>query len=1345
MIHDRYAAALALDPEQKRALLASLLRDRARPGRPPEPVPLSSAQRRLWLLDRLDPGGSAYNVPFAQRLRGRLDIGALHTALNDVVARHDVLRAVVSDNDGEPVHRIVPGFVPALPVVDLELSDPLDALLAAESARPFDLVAAPAIRALLVRRGVDDHVLLVTIHHIVFDGWSMGVFNRELGLFYTARLRDVPATILPLRATFAECTLRRDERLAGDGQMRGLAFWREHLADAPPFIDFRLPRDPAVAPSAGGTRSRIIGRATRDALLAYSLEQRATLFTTTLSLFVLLLRRYSGQRDLTVGAAIANRTRSEEEALIGFFVNTLPLRARIDDGATFERLLDDVHATALTAIEHADIPFERVIEELHPVRVASRTPLINVMFVLQNAPAESLLLPGLDVSPIALASSTAKFDLTLQLIDTADGLRASLEYRADLFDAVIVDGMLAAFETLADQVVRRSGASVSRLALLDADARDDQRRRCRTAGSPLSGGRLEALFERRVEMGPDRIAIVSGAERVSYAELNARSNRLAHHLRSLGVARGTLVATSLERGIDAIVVLLAVLKAGGAYVPLDPDYPADRLAFMLSDSAAPVIITHKRFATRFAGAAASRVIIDGDPVWRSASSADPRVDGSADDPAYVMYTSGSTGQPKGVLVAHRGIERLTAGVCDVSIGPADTVAQSSTLSFDAATFEIWAALCNGARIAIVPKETLLAPPALRAAIAAHGVTIMFMTTALFREIVREAPASFAGLRALIVGGEALDAQSVALLLADTPPGQVINAYGPTEATTFATAFAIDMRAGAPATIPIGRPISHTEILILDEARNVLPAGACGQLHIGGPGVALGYLNNAELTRAKFIADPRDPAGHVLYATGDLARLLPGGDVEFLGRLDAQLKVRGFRIEPGEIESVLRGCPNVTDAVVVLREDAPGNVRLVGYLTTDEPGGFETERITQALRRVLPAQCIPDVLVALAHFPLTPNGKLDRAALPLPPTKRDDAAIAGRVDSELHAQLIAMWEALLGTAPIGIHDNFFALGGHSLLALRLIAEIERAFAVRLPLAVLFDRPTIDALARALCDDPGNLNRSPMVLLNADGTAAPLFFLHGSFEGGGFYTLGLARHLGADRPLYVLRPHGSDGGAVPPTIEAIAAECVDLVIAARPHGPYLVGGFCIGGLVAFEMARQLAQRGERVDRVVLLDVPCGANWAWPVAEMLDRSPLPLPRRATALGAVVNLALSAKHFAASRSKRDLVRSRLRKIAAAFARRPATVSRTSGAPALTTIWRTLGERYVPRRYAGRVTVLVSEEARRDGTLTPAGWTSLCRRADVHLIRGDHFSCVTDHIDETARTIAGALEEREP
>jgi amino acid adenylation domain-containing protein len=904
--------------------------------------PTSFAQRRLWFVDQLEPESARYGVPMALGLSGTLDYSALQRALSAIVGRHEALRTTFELRDGDPVQVVAPSPGVELPVREAGALSQTEfqQLMGEEADRPFDLERGPLFRALLFRRSPDDHVLLVAFHHIVVDGWSVGVFTCELGELYRAFVSGNTPSLPELPVQYGDYAVWQRDWLKGEVLERQLGYWRGQLAGAPPALD--LPTDrprPRVPSHRGAVETLQLPPRLFEALTSLSRREGATPFMTLLAGLQTLLARYSGQDDITIGSPIANRTRSELEHLIGFFVNSLALRTDLSGDPTFRGLLGRVRTVALDAYSHQDVPFEKLVEELHPERVADLNPFFQVMFALQNAPHPPLSLPGLTVRSLPLSSRTSKFDLTLQVRENAGGLRAGLEYSTELFDAGTIRRLLGHFEVLLGAAVADPDRRLSRLPLLT----DEERRQVVACGNatdrayPAERG-VHQLVECQAAGSPGSTAIEFGDERLTYREVNGRANQLARFLRSRGVGQGARVGVALERSPELVVTVLAVLKAGAAYVPLDPGYPRDRLELMLDDARVSTVVTRNGVLPGLPdGVASIGLDADGAAIARE-SDRDLGVETLPGQVAYVMYTSGSTGRPKGIAIPHRAIVRLVCNADYIELTPEDRVGQVSNASFDAATFEFWGALIHGARLVIIPREVVLSPRDFAAAIRDREISAMFLTTALFNQLAHDAPEVFQSVRHLLFGGEAADAARVLDVLRQGPPERLLHVYGPTETTTFATWQLVRTVGDNAVTIPIGLPIGNTRAYLLDRHLEPVPLGVPGELYLGGPGLAQGYLGRPGLTAERFVPDCFGPEpGGRLYRTGDRVRRRSDGALEFVGRLDEQIKLRGFRIEPGEIEAALGEHPAVRDCAVVLRDDLPGGRGLVAYLTRRQSG------------------------------------------------------------------------------------------------------------------------------------------------------------------------------------------------------------------------------------------------------------------------------------------------------------------------------------------------------------------------------------------------------------------------
>lgn len=1273
-----------------------------------ESAELSHTQRRAWFLARLDPGNPAYNERRAYRLTGPIDVAILRASLQTVVARHEILRTKYAVIDGGPRQLPDQGAAIELQFIDISMvpaadrNEALRKTLTAESDRSFDLDLGPPARFALIRVAEGDHVLLRVWHHIVADGRSASIFERELSGAYNALLAGRPVALSPLPLQYADYATWQNDWLGGEQLDRQLAYWKGKLKDLP---TLRLPTD-RIRPSMHSSRG-----ARYDVQLAHSLVaavnqlgrgEGATLFMTMLAAFLVLLHRYTGEQDIVVGTPIAGRNRSELDGLIGFFANTLVLRADLSHEPTFLDALAQVRESALDAYTHQDVPFEKLVEELAPKRDLSRNPLFQVCFALQNAPAAALALDGIGVCRMTLPASHAKFDLTLTLRQIEGDWWASWEYCADLFEARTIERMATHFQRLLASIVAAPMERIGRLSLHESEEREQLLFEWnRTTADYPRDACVHELVETQAARAPESVAMLNEGRALTYGELNERANQLAHHLRALGVGPDRAVGVCLERGPDLVVGMLGILKAGGAYVPLDPELPRERVAFLLKDAGAQWLVTRQQFLGFLPKSSVEAICLDRDAQDIGAHGVDNgRRSTRPDDLACVMYTSGSTGTPKGVAIPHRAISRLVCGADYVQLTAGDVVAQIANPVFDAATFEIWGALVNGARLAVIPREILLSARALADALDQHGVSTLFVTTAMFNQIASDAPAAFSG-RQVLFGGEAVAPQAVKTVLEHAKPRRLLHVYGPTEATTFATWHEVNTVDPGAITVPIGKPIANTEVYILDRYQEPVPVGIQGEICIGGPGLARGYLGLPELTAERFVAHPFDRApGARLYRTGDYARRRPDGAIEFLGRLDRQVKIRGHRVEPGELEAALLKLPQIREACVVVHGSTTETRQLTAYVVA-VAGALPTPMdLWRELRCILPEYMVPSAFVILKAMPLNANGKLDRSALPDPSDLSEQRTGWHMPPRDPLEQMLAgIWEDLLGLRNIGVRDSFFDLGGHSLLAARMMDAVERACGCSVPLTTLFTTSTIEHLAQSLRGTTRH-SKQPVVALNAAGTRPPFFFLHGDFSGGGFYSRELARALGPDQPFYAVHPHGLDDPDVPVSIQAMAADRVRSLRALRPNGPYALGGHCNGAMVALEMARLLLAEGERVPIVVLLD----AKAPWQPVQVFTGVTLgenvPRPRRVS--------------------------------------RADSVPRADAVDIFSRYRRAIMD-YKPDAYPGRLAVLRSEGTR---DMRPSlGWSTVAKRVQTYTIPGDHHTSITRHAGVTGAKIKTCLD----
>ncbi|MEM7352072.1 MAG: amino acid adenylation domain-containing protein [Acidobacteriota bacterium] len=1146
-------------------------------------MPLSFAQQRLWFIDQLQPGSSVYNIPLAQRFERRLDPAVLAAAFGELVCRHESLRTSFPSIAGEPRQQIAPPAPVSLPVVDLEGLSAADRakeahrLTMAEASRPFDLAQGPVLRHGLLRLEKADWVLLVTMHHIASDGWSMGILRRELSALYEAFAAGRPSPLEALPIQYADYAVWQRNWLSGELLSAEIEHWRGQLSGAPPVLE--LPTDrprPAVVRYRAASRSQQLPEGLAQSLTALSRRQGTTLFMTFLAAYQVLLSRWSGQADISVGTPIAGRNRLEIEGLIGFFVNTLVLRTHLDDDADSISLLAQVRDTTLEAHAHQDLPFEKLVEELQPERSLSHSPLFQTMLVFQNMTGRRTG-AGRELGSADALSWNAKFEMTLALAELDDTVAGVWEYDRDLYDASTVARLAGQFEVLLAEMVAHPQQRLSQLALLQpAERHQLVAEWSHTSAAKATAVSVPELVAARASRAPDALAVVYSDQALSYGELNVRANRLAGYLVDLGVGPGARVGLCLDRSLELVVAVLAVFKAGGAYVPLDPEYPADRLAFMAADSDLSVLVTRKTLRRDFVGQQVRVVELDTlAPEIAACSSTGPRASARLNDLAYVLYTSGSTGKPKGVMVSHRGLANLAEMQVELfGLGSDARVLQFASLSFDASIWEIVMAWRAGACLVEAPKEALLPGESLDSLLRQQAITVVTLPPTALAALSADLPV----LEVLVVAGEACPED----LARQWATGRrFFNAYGPTEATVCSTA----VRFAGDGALTIGRPLEGSRTYLLDRRLEALPIGVGGELCIGGVGLAQGYLGRPGLTAERFVPDPLggSPGGR-LYRTGDRVRAQCDGALEFLGRLDHQVKVRGFRIELGEIEAALAGQATVHEAVVVARDDAPGGRGLVAYVVPKEQDSPSSAELRMALQASLPEHMVPSAFVAIESLPLLPNGKIDRKALPAPTLGSEVTSRVPRDRVEL--ELVQIWEALLGIPQVDVQASFFELGGHSLLAVRLIEQIRERFGATLPVAVLFERPTIEGLAALLHREGAAPSSTPLVTLQGEGAERPFFCVH-PVGGNVFCYLPLAKHLGSRQPFFGLQSLDREEGHGTESIEAMAGEYIAAMRGAQAHGPYRIGGWSMGGFVAFEMARQLLEMGEEIEVLALFD--------------------------------------------------------------------------------------------------------------------------------------------------------------
>ncbi|MBW4633662.1 MAG: amino acid adenylation domain-containing protein, partial [Iphinoe sp. HA4291-MV1] len=1082
-------------------------------------LPLSFAQRRLWFLQQFEPESGFYNISVAVHFSGRLNQSALEQSLNYMIRRHEALRTNFITKAGQATQVIHPERCLKLQIIDLqhlgETEQQLSCqkLIATEAVRPFDLAEDLLVRATLLNLTPKEHVLLLVIHHIVSDGWSTGIVVKELAAVYNAVCNNEPINLSELPIQYADFAVWQQQYLAGEALASQQAYWQQQLATAPALLE--LPTDhprPAIQTYKGATQTFILSQELTSALVSLSQRQGVTLFMTLLAAYQTLLYRYSGQTDICVGTPIANRNHSEIEGLIGLFANTLVLRNNLSGNPSFADLLLHVREVALGAYAHQDLPFEQLVEALQPERSLSYTPLFQVMFVLQNAPMPELCLDELTLSPWPLSNSTAKFDLTLTLEDTSTGLSGSIEYNTDLFDESTIVRMAQHYENLLNAVVANPQQKLSDLAILSTNEQHQILVEWNNTLSEYSKDVcMHQLFEQQVEKTPAAVAVSFDSEQLTYRELNAKANQLAHHLRSLGVRPEVLVGICTQRSTQMLVGLLAVLKAGGAYVPVDPNYPTERLEYILADSQVSVVLTQQHLVSQLAIADADVVELEAD--WSHYNSSNPTSDVLGENIAYAIYTSGSTGKPKGVQIRHSAVVNFLSSMSrEPGLVSEDVLVALTTITFDIAALELFLPLTVGGRVVISPE--VMVDGGQSTAALASTASVMQGTPATWR-LLMQAGFSCAQELKILCGGEALSRELANQLLERA--GSLWNMYGPTETTIWSAVSQVQATSGL---VSIGTAIANTQFYILDAYLQPVPVGVPGELHIGGDGLARGYLSRPELTAEKFIPNPFGEPGSRLYKTGDLVRYQPNGHLEYFGRIDHQVKIRGFRMELGEIEAVLAQHLDVQQTVVVAKADDAGNKHLVAYIVPDtHQNAPAISELRSFCKQQLPEYMLPSYFVTLDALPLTPNGKVDRKALPEASSSSESENFVAPT-TPTQELLANIWASVLGVERVGIHDNFFELGGHSLLATQLMSRLVSTFSVELPLRNLFEFPTVATLGESIrtAQNQGETLQTPAIVPVARVEQMPLSFAQtrlwflAQFEpDNGFYNISIAVRL------------------------------------------------------------------------------------------------------------------------------------------------------------------------------------------------------------------------------------------
>lgn len=1279
--------------------------------------PVSFTQQRLWFLDRLDGGSTHYHVASAYRLKGALDRGALERAIDTIVSRHESLRTCFSIEDGIPMQVVTPHRAIVWDTTDLrgvaDYESTLGELLRTALQTPFSLETGPLWRIHLILLSDFEHVFVRVFHHIISDRWSSGIFNSELNSLYRSYSQgNAPSDMLALTVQYRDFAFWQRACLEHE-EARLREYWCTQLAG---WQHLDIPTDharPAIQTYVGDKLTITLSDDVCKQLSSFNRLEAVTPFMTLVTAFHVLLARISGQEDILSGTPIANRQRAEWEDLIGFFANTVVIRGDLSGQPSFREAVQRMRNTALGAFEHQDLPFEKLVEYLNPVRDLSRHPLFQVMFALQNSPAQHPDFPGVKTEHQPFPYTQIHFDLELSFVPDGDRWVATFLYNVALFTAETIQRMATHFQVLLSALLSEPDRCLWQLPMLAPDEEHQILHEWnRTARDHFWTGNLAEWITAQVRRTPDAVAVKYGDAMLRYRELESRANALAIRLRKLGTGCNVLVAVFLERSVDLVVALFAVLKAGGAYVPLDPAFPADRLSYMIADSQAPVLISQHSLATRLPAHRAQTLWMDDFAAdgAEDATDTDTLPHAAPADLAYVIYTSGSTGTPKGVAIPHRALVNCISHFQgSLLVQPTDVWLAITTISFDIAALEIWLPLVSGACCVLASREMATDGHLLQQSLATHGATLFQATPATWQLLLHSGWRGQPNLQ-LLCGGEALP-QDLANALCECSD-RVWNVYGPTEATIWATS-----RLLSPSVrVTVGRPLANVTAYILDRHGMPVPIGVPGDLYLGGACLARGYWCQPELSAERFVPNPTDPLGSTrIYQTGDRARWLINGEIDLLGRTDSQIKIRGFRVELGDVETALRNDDDVRDAAAKICESSNGEKHLVAYVVKRPQATLDQSTLASRLSERLPDYMLPNVYVWLDALPLTQNGKVDRKALPAPELLTPKTRVDAAATNLLEMRLLQCWRHLFAREDIGIQEDFFALGGHSLLAAKLTMDISKILGRTLPIAALFQTPTIESLAKRLTDDHWAPMWSSLVPLQPLGSALPLFCVHG--WGGDVYGfLDLARELAPDRPVFGLQAAGLDD----PTrrhesVECMAEQYVREIRSAQPTGPYHLLGHSAGGWIAYAIAQELRKQGETVALLGLLDTRATADLPY-LLYVRVKVPALLVRLRVHVQSWCGLPWSQR-LAFIVEKWKWLRYHLTR-----GKGRHTILETIDLPPPDYFADTI-RRYRPAKYHGDIHLFVGREER---SYQRAFWKHMIRgRIHVHRVSGDHHSLI--------------------
>jgi amino acid adenylation domain-containing protein len=1326
--------------------------------------PCSQVQRRFWFEEQMNPGNPALNVAVRWRLVGDVSQTELEEAWRQIVARHQPLRTSLALHDGEPVQLVEANLAVHIPVIDLtglpeeEARAEAERIAQIEARSPFELSAPPLFRVTRLKVRDQETMLLLTAHHTVCDGWSIGLLAHEMGEICAARHQGRPANLPELPVRYGDYALWQQEWLAGAALEAETEFLKQSLRDYKQFEVLPDRARPSVQTSNGAIASVLLERALTDGLVRLAQENGCTLFMTAWAALLALLHRYTGETDIALGTQVVGRDEVELENLVGPFINTIALRGDASGDPTFLELLERSRDSVTDAFELRHVPLELLVEIVNPKRDLSRNALFSVNFIFQRSFIKNDSYGAFDLIDLPSRSAGSLYDLNFFMVERPEGWRASCEYNTDLFDGESVQRMLRCLENLFRAVVADPVRKLSTLPILaEAERTALIVERNRTEADYPKDQTLPQLFAAQAARTPEATALVCGERIMTYRELDAASNRLARELLGRGLAPQTRIGVMLDRTPELVVALLAIHKAGSAYIPLDPKYPEDRLAYVIENSRASALLTRASLRRRLPKCDAPVIELDAEAA-RVAQHAAAALENLAkpDDVAYLIYTSGSTGKPKGVQIQQRALVNfLWAMRTEPGLDATDTLLAVTTISFDIAGLELFLPLVTGAKLVVAREDETGDGAALLDLVRRSGATMLQATPVTWQLLIEAGWRGDPPLK-MLCGGEALPRKLAEQLL--ERGGELWNMYGPTETTIWSSALRVESGDGA---VPIGPPIANTQFYVLDRNRELVPQGVPGELYIGGDGVALGYFDLPVMTRERFVPDPfrKDP-GARLYRTGDVVRTTGNGRLEFLGRTDHQIKLRGFRIELGEIEAALARHPDVAEAVAIVGKDESGEGAIWAYVVLQSavPEGFDTWVRTLRLRlaQFLPSYMLPSAIVSLPELPRTPNGKIDRKALPTP--QPEGAAQAAAVTlTPTETRLALAVATLLGRERIGRDDDMFALGLHSLLAIRLVAQIETTFGTKLPLRVLMNNATVGALAQ-LIDSLAQTSAvmesaAPIVRHNSTGSRPRFTYLHSDLFADGLYCRRLAAVMGSAQPIDAVAPHGTAGLPLLPSIEAMAADCLPRLRAVQPEGPYRLGGFCVSGLVAYELARLLRAEGQTVEKVVLVNASALPSESIPFLDWVVRrfgleSRLEPRLRDTIIYNVARL--HAALVGGPRTTYDFVATRL---GALLSRKHEAAPPPNDAPQ--PFGKHRGTRdtensyahvvaaltYHPKPYEGEVTLVWGSQQDTMKVAEPtAGWVHVAKNVHVEYITGGHVGPLNENLEELAAVLDKVL-----